>query len=85
MREIQVQTQVIKKKCTINKPKMVNFHDSFTNLYKRFFCFVVNVMNSWGAVDFRIFLAPKYHGYLISAKRNEFYFHLAQLDILEFT
>ena len=36
LREIQVQTQIIKKNCTINEPKMGNFHDSFTNLYKRF-------------------------------------------------
>ena len=37
MREIQVQTQVIKKNCTINEPKMVSFHDSLPNSYKRYF------------------------------------------------
>ena len=26
-----------KKNCTINEPKMVDFHDDFTNLYKIFF------------------------------------------------
>ena len=31
--------QGIKKNCTINELKMVNFYDSFTNLYMRFFLF----------------------------------------------
>ena len=79
-----VQTQVIKKNCSINEPKMVNCYDYFTNLYNRFFCFVWKIMHGWGAMDFRICLAPKYHGYLISAQNYEFYLHLAQLDILEF-
>ena len=37
LREIQVKTQAIKKNWTINEHKMVNLHDSFTDLYLRFF------------------------------------------------
>ena len=40
-------------------------------------------MHDWGAVDFRILLAPKYHGYSISAQSYEFFPHLAQLDNLD--
>ena len=36
-KKIKVQTRGIKKNCKIKELKMVNFHDSFTNLYKRFF------------------------------------------------
>ena len=42
-------------------------------------------MHVWGAVDFRICLAPKNHGYKILAQSYDFYLHLAQLVILEFT
>jgi hypothetical protein len=42
-------------------------------------------MHGWGAMDFRISLAPKYHGYKISAQSYEFYLQQTQLDILEFT
>ena len=42
-------------------------------------------MHAWGAVDPRIYLAKKNHGYSISAQSYDFYLHLAQLDILEFT
>ena len=41
-----------RKNCTINEPKMGNFHDSFTHSYKIFFCFVLNIMHGWGAVYF---------------------------------
>ena len=63
---------------------MVNFKDAFVNLYI-FFGFVLNIINGWEAVYFRIVLAPKYHGYSISGQRYEFYLHLAQLDNLDFT
>ena len=75
MREIWVKTQVIKNNCTINEPKK-----DFINLYKSFFWFVLNIIHGWGAADFRIGLAPKYHGYSISTKSYEFCLHLAQLD-----
>ena len=42
-------------------------------------------MHGWGAVDFRICLAPKDHGYSISSQRYDVYTHLAQLDNLDFT
>ena len=42
-------------------------------------------MHAWGVVDLRVYLAQKNHGYSISAQSYEFYFHPAQLDILEFT
>ena len=42
-------------------------------------------MYGWGALDFRISLAKKYHGYSISAESYEFCPHLAQLDNLDFT
>ena len=42
-------------------------------------------MYGWGAMDFRICLALKCHGYYISAQSYGFYLHLAKLDILEFT
>ena len=38
-----------------------------------------------GAVDFMLCLAPKYHGYSISAQIYEFYPHLAELKNLDFT
>ena len=62
---------------------MENFQDAFTNGFKRFF--VLNIMPGWGAVDFRICLPPKYHGFSISAQSYEFCPHLAQLDNLDFT
>ena len=42
-------------------------------------------MHAWGVVDLRVYLAQKNHGYSISAQSYEFYLHLTQLDILEFT
>ena len=42
-------------------------------------------MHAWGVVDLRVYLAQKNHSYSISAQSYEFYLHLAQLDILEFT
>ena len=42
-------------------------------------------MHAWGVVDIRVYLAQTNHGYSISAQSYEFYLHLAQLDILEFT
>ena len=42
-------------------------------------------MHAWGVVDLRVYLALKNHGYSISAQSYEFYLHLTQLDILEFT
>ena len=47
--------------------------------------FVLKIMHGWGAVNFRICLAPKYHGYSISAHSYELRHHLAQLDNLDFT
>ena len=49
------------------------------------FCFVFNIRHGWGAVDFRICLALKYHGYSLSAQRYEFCPHLAQIDNLDLT
>ena len=60
---------------------MVNFQDVFTNSYKIFLCFVWNIMHGWRAMDFKICLAPKYLGYLISAQSYEFYPHLAQPNL----
>ena len=45
----------------------------------------MNIMHAWGVVGLRVYLASKNYGYSISAQSNEFYLHLAQLDILEFT
>ena len=42
-------------------------------------------MHAWGAVDLRIYLAQKNHGYSISAQSYDFCPHLTQLDILDFT
>ena len=42
-------------------------------------------MHGWGAVDFRVCVAPKYNGYSISAQSYKFYPHLAQLYNLDFT
>ena len=50
---------------------------------KVFFCFVLNVMHCWGALDFRMCAAPKYHGFSISAQSYEFCPPLAQLDNLD--
>ena len=65
--------------------KKSTFGDTFTYLYKIFFCIVLNIMHFRGATNFRICLAPKYHGNLISAQIYEFHHHLAQLDNLDFT
>ena len=42
-------------------------------------------MHASGKVDLRIYLAKKNHGYSISAQSYDFYPHLIQLDILDFT
>ena len=42
-------------------------------------------MHAWGAVDLRIYLAPKNHGYSISAQSYDFGPRLIKLDILDFT
>ena len=42
-------------------------------------------MHAQGVVDLRVYLAQKNHCYSISAQSYEFYVHLTQLDILEFT
>ena len=41
--------------------------------------------HAWGAVKFRIRLAPKYHGNSISAQSYDFCSHLAKLNTLDFT
>ena len=43
------------------------------------------MMHVWGAVDLRIYLAKKNHGYSISAQSYDFGPHLMKLDILDFT
>ena len=43
------------------------------------------MMHAWGAVDLRIYLAKKNHGYSISAQSYDFCPHLIKLDILDFT
>ena len=45
----------------------------------------MNIMHGCGVVDFRICLAPKYHGYSILDQSHEFGPHLAQLDNLDVT
>ena len=42
-------------------------------------------MHAWGAVDLKIYLAKKNHGYSISAQSYDFCPHLLQLDILDLT
>ena len=42
-------------------------------------------MHAWGAVDLRIYLAKKNHGYSISAQSYDFCPCLIKLDILDFT
>ena len=42
-------------------------------------------MHAWEAVDLRIYLAQKNHGYSISAQSNDFCPHLIKLDILDLT
>ena len=57
----------------------------FQSFIQEIFCFVLNILHGWWAMDFRICLAPKYHGCLISDQSYEFYPHLAQLDIIDVT
>ena len=64
---------------------MVHFQDAFTNLYNIFFSYALNIIHAWGAVDLRIYLAQKNHGYSISAQSYDFCPHLAQLNIFDFT
>ena len=45
----------------------------------------LNMMHAWGAVDLRIYLATKNHGYSISAQSYDFCPCLIKLDILYFT
>ena len=49
------------------------------------FSYDLNHMHAWGAVDLRIYLAKKSHGYSISAQSYDFCPHLRKLDILDFT
>ena len=42
-------------------------------------------MHAWEAVDLRIYLAQKNHGYSISAQSYDFCPRLIKLDILDFT
>ena len=42
-------------------------------------------MHAWGAVDLRIYLAQKNHGYSISAQSYDFCPRLTKLDILDLT
>ena len=42
-------------------------------------------MHAWGAVDLRIYLTKKNHGYSISAQSYDFCPRLIKLDILDFT
>ena len=58
LREILVDKQLINKNCTINEPKLF-FQDAFTDLYKKTVSFYLNIMHALGAVDIRIYLAPK--------------------------
>ena len=45
----------------------------------------MNIMHAWEAVDLRINLAQKNHGYSISAQSYNFCPHMIKLDILDFT
>ena len=64
---------VMNENCTINDPKKGHFQDTFPNLYKFFFgSFDSKSMHGLGAVDFRICLAPKNHGYSVSAQSYDF-------------
>ena len=83
MREIQVQTQNVKK-LHCKWSTIENVQDALINLY-RILVFVLSIMLGWGAVDLRICLALKYHGILISAQSYDFCPCLAQHDNLEFT
>ena len=47
--------------------------------------FDLNIMHIWGAVEFRIHLAPKYHDNSISAQSYDFCLQLAQIDTFDFT
>ena len=49
------------------------------------FSYDLNVMHAWGAVDLRIYLAQKNHGYSITAQSYDFCSHLKKLDILDYT
>ena len=49
------------------------------------FKYDLNIMHAWGAVDLRIYLAQKNHGYSISAQSYDFCPHLIKLDIFDFT
>ena len=65
-----------KKNCTINEPKMVDFYDAFTNLYKIFFVLSLTLFmvgEQWisGFVWHQNII-----GYLISARSYEFFPHL---------
>ena len=66
---------------------MVYFQDTFNDLDNNFFLFMtcLNMMHAWRAVDLRIHLAKKNHGYSILAPSYNFCPHLIKLDILDFT
>ena len=47
---------------------MVNFCDFFHLFTQELLCFVLNIMQDWGVVDFWICLVPRYHGCSISTQ-----------------
>ena len=42
-------------------------------------------MHAWGAMDLRIYLYKKNHGFSISAQSYDFCPHLRKFDIVDFT
>ena len=68
-------------KWTKNGPYSRHFHW----FVRYIFSYDLNIMHAWEAVDLRIYLAQKNHGYSISTQSYYFYIYIAQLDILEFT
>ena len=79
LREMQVQTKVRKKNCTINEPKIVKFYDSFTNLYKKFFVLSWTLCMA-GEQWISGFFSTKISWLLNISQRYEFIFTL-QFDI----
>ena len=73
------------KSCNINEPKNGNFQDAFTNLFKIYFMCFLDIMHGWGALDFRICLAPAKHGCFTSAQSYDLCPSLVQNDTLDFT
>ena len=84
MTALHLQKQIIKTNCTLNDLNIISSQATLTNLFRKFLV-VLNIMHGLWVVNFRNCVAPKYHGFWISAQSYDFCPRLAQLDNLDFT